>query len=60
MATSYRAWGGLDCNPLTPTPNHFDPLGRDRQKREQNTAVKLLDVRKPEGPMIVISTRTPV
>ena len=58
-----RAWGAKGCNPLTLTPNHFDPLGRDRPKREAESAIAVVDllaVRKPEGTMILICTRTPI
>ena len=55
---SYRAVGAGDCNPMW-TANWFDPLGRDRPTRaeESAAAVELLEVRRPEGVMILIRTR---
>jgi hypothetical protein len=55
---SYRALGARDCNPMW-TPNWFDPLGRDRRvRREESTApVEVIEERTREGVRVVIITR---
>ena len=51
---SYRARGATDSNPLW-TPNWFDPLGRDRVRRDEPPAPEVVVER--DGKTVTLITK---